>query len=159
MRKAGFEVAKAGFEVTKAGFEVTKAGFEVAKAGFEVAKAGFEVTKAGFEVAKAGFEVAKAGFEVAKAGLMKVVQTFKSNPQPLPCKGRGARIKASRPFGATVYTQVELPPLIPRCIGGKQEKKSSSLPFIRGGLGWGKTLVNHLFQTCVYTIAVSARGG
>ncbi|MEH2053626.1 hypothetical protein, partial [Nostoc sp.] len=22
----------------------------------------------------------------------------------------------------------------------------------RGGLGWGKTLVNQLFQTCVYTI-------
>ena len=25
----------------------------------------------------------------------------------------------------------------------------------RGGLGWGKTLVNQLFQTCVYTVAVS----
>ncbi|MCC5600398.1 hypothetical protein [Nostoc favosum] len=119
LRKAGFEVTKAGFEVAKAGLEVTKASLEVTKASLEVTKASLEVAKAGFEVAKAGFEVAKAGFEVAKAGLMKVVQTFKLNPQPLPCKGRGARIKASRPFGATVYTQVELPPLIPpmHCYG------------------------------------------
>ncbi|ODH00779.1 hypothetical protein A4S05_31855 [Nostoc sp. KVJ20] len=47
---------------------------------------------------------------------------------------------------ATVYIQVELPPLIPPCQGGK--KKSFSLPFARGGLGWGKTLLNQLFQTC-----------
>ncbi|WP_292758575.1 hypothetical protein, partial [Nostoc sp. NOS(2021)] len=33
-------------------------------------------------------------------------------------------------------------------------RKSSSLPFIRGGLGWGKTLVNQLFQTCVYTVGL-----
>ncbi len=30
----------------------------------------------------------------------------KPNPQPLPYKGRGARIKASRTVAATVYTQV-----------------------------------------------------
>ncbi|MBN4001490.1 hypothetical protein [Nostoc sp. LPT] len=101
---------KASLQVAKAGFEVAKASLQVAKAGFEVAKASFKVAKAGFEVAKAGFEVAKASFEVAKAGLMKVVQTFKPNPQPLPCKGRGARIKVSRPFGATVYTQSNYPP-------------------------------------------------
>ncbi len=47
------------------------------------------------------------------------------HPQPL------------RVLRATVYTQVELPPLIPPYKGGKQENKSSSLPFIRGGLGWG----------------------
>lgn len=23
-----------------------------------------------------------------------------------------------------------------------------------GGLGWGKTLVNQLFQTCVYTVGI-----
>ena len=51
-----------------------------------------------------------------------------------------------------VYTEVELPPLIPPWKGGK--KKSSSLPFPRGGLGWGKSLVNQLFQTCVYTVAL-----
>ncbi|QFS49046.1 hypothetical protein GXM_06540 [Nostoc sphaeroides CCNUC1] len=28
--------------------------------------------------------------------------------------------------------------------GGKQEDKSSSLPFIRAGLGWGKTFANDL---------------
>jgi hypothetical protein len=55
-------------------------------------------------------------------------------------------------LGATVYTQVELPPLIPPYKGGRPE--SSSLPFIRGGLGWGKTLVNQLFPTCVYTVAL-----
>ncbi|MEH2009097.1 hypothetical protein [Nostoc sp.] len=31
------------------------------------------------------------------------------------------------------------------------------LPFARAGLGWGKILVNQLFQTCVYT--VGKRGG
>ena len=33
------------------------------------------------------------------------------------------------------YPTYVLPPLIPPCKGGK--KKSSSLPFTRGGLGWG----------------------
>ena len=79
-------------------------------------------------------------------------------------------------FNPTVYTQIELPPLIPPYKGGKSEiwfplracsclffssflikggnQKFGSLPFIRGGLGWGKTLVNQLFQTCVYTVAI-----
>ena len=46
---------------------------------------------------------------------------YRPNPQPLPFKGRGVRFKASLLLGATVYTQVELPPLIPPCKGGKQE--------------------------------------
>jgi len=57
---------------------------------------------------------------------------------------------------ATVYTQVELPPLIPPWKGGKQE--SSSLPFARGGLGWGKTRIYQLFPTSVYMGALP-RGG
>ena len=52
-----------------------------------------------------------------------------------------------------MYTEVELPPLIPPFIGGKQE--SSSLPLTRGGLGWGKTVISQLFQTCVYTVALA----
>jgi hypothetical protein len=28
-----------------------------------------------------------------------------------------------------------------------------TVAFIRGGLGRGKTLINQLFQTCVYTVA------
>ena len=50
-----------------------------------------------------------------------------------------------------MYTQVELPPLIPPYKGGKQ-KKYCSLPFIRGGLGWGKTEIYQLLETCVYTV-------
>ncbi|MEH2452580.1 hypothetical protein [Nostoc sp.] len=57
---------------------------------------------------------------------------------------------------ATVYTQVELPPLIPPYKGGKQ-KKCCSLPFIRGGLGWGKTEIYQLLETCVYTVAYQGR--
>ena len=52
-----------------------------------------------------------------------------------------------------MYTQVKLPPL----EKGKQE--SSSFPFPRGGLGWGKTVISQLFQTCVYTVAALAKGG
>jgi len=40
------------------------------------------------------------------------------------------------PFITTVYTQVKLPPLIPPMYLG-ETGKISSLPFIRGGLGWG----------------------
>jgi hypothetical protein len=29
-----------------------------------------------------------------------------------------------------------------------------TVAFPRGGLGWGKTLVNQLFQTCMYTVAL-----
>ncbi len=36
------------------------------------------------------------------------------------------------------YSTGILPPLIPPWKGGK--KKSSSLPFTRGGLGWGNAL-------------------
>ncbi|OYD92606.1 hypothetical protein CDG76_24150 [Nostoc sp. 'Peltigera membranacea cyanobiont' 210A] len=43
----------------------------------------------------------------------------------------------------------------PNVLGGN--RKSSSLPFIRGGLGWGKTLVNQLFQTYVYTVVIDKR--
>ncbi|YAG07315.1 hypothetical protein NSTC731_03627 [Nostoc sp. DSM 114167] len=35
-----------------------------------------------------------------------------------------------------------LPPLVPPYKGGKQEK-SGSLPFLRGGLGWGKKYLIH----------------
>ncbi|WP_334730930.1 hypothetical protein [Nostoc sp.] len=31
----------------------------------------------------------------------------------------------------------------------------SSLPFIRGGLGWGKTQIRKLLQTCLYTTAIN----
>ncbi|MEH2009125.1 hypothetical protein, partial [Nostoc sp.] len=57
------------------------------------------------------------------------------------------------------------------CKGGKQESSSLTphassrqsrptqwLPFARGGLGWGKTLINQLFQTCVYTVGRGAVG-
>ena len=52
---------------------------------------------------------------------------------------------------ATVYTQVELPPLIPPCKGGKPENLVPS-PLHRGGLGWGKTRIYQLFPTSVYTV-------
>ncbi len=48
------------------------------------------------------------------------------------------------PCKASVYTQVELPPLIPPYKGGKQEK-SGSLPLQRGGLGRGKTYASSQF--------------
>jgi hypothetical protein len=38
-------------------------------------------------------------------------------------------------LSSNAYSTDVLPPLIPPLQGGK--KKSSSLPFIRGGLGWG----------------------
>jgi|GEM_PF-2274644 len=66
------------------------------------------------------------------------------HPQPLPaCR-------------ATVYTQVELPPLIPPFQGGKPENLVPS-PMHRGGLGWGKTRIYRLFPTSVYTGGL--RGG
>jgi hypothetical protein len=51
-----------------------------------------------------------------------------------------------------VHTSRITPLNPPDILGGN--RKSSSLPFTRGGLGWGKTLVNQLFQTCVYTVAL-----
>ena len=42
------------------------------------------------------------------------------------------------------------PPQSPLGKGGS--RKSSSLPFTRGGLGWGKNQLLKLLQTCVYTI-------
>ncbi|MDF5736698.1 MULTISPECIES: hypothetical protein [unclassified Nostoc] len=52
-------------------------------------------------------------------------------------------------------------PLIPNFYRMPQVKiakksecdRSSGSPIYRRGLGWGKTLVNQLFQTCVYTVA------
>jgi hypothetical protein len=44
------------------------------------------------------------------------------------------------------------PPLERRETG-----KSSSLPFLRGGLGWGKTRIHQLLETCVYTVATMGR--
>jgi hypothetical protein len=58
---------------------------------------------------------------------------------------------------AIVYTQVKLPPLIPRCFGGKPKKLVPS-PKHRGGLGWGNLRNNGDSITCVYTVALS-RGG
>jgi hypothetical protein len=66
-----------------------------------------------------------------------------------PYKGRGVRIKAS--LIGRIYTSQITPLNPPDILGGN--RKSLSLPFIRGGLGRGKTLVNQLFQTCVYTVA------
>ena len=42
------------------------------------------------------------------------------------------------------------PPQSPLGKGGS--RKSSSLPFTRGGLGWGKNQLLKLLQTCVYTV-------
>jgi len=55
------------------------------------------------------------------------------------------------PFITTVYTQVKLPPLIPPMYLG-ETGKISSLPFIRGGLGWGNLRNNSDSITCVYTV-------
>jgi hypothetical protein len=60
------------------------------------------------------------------------------------------------PWYYGVYTSRITPLNPPDVLGGNN--KSSSLPFIRAGLGWGKTLVNQLFQTCVDTVAL-VRGG
>jgi hypothetical protein len=57
---------------------------------------------------------------------------------------------------ATVYIQVELPPSIPPMHWAEAGNLVPS-PMHWGGLGWRKTLVNQLFQTCVYTVAF-ARG-
>ena len=56
-----------------------------------------------------------------------------------------------------MYTQVELPPLIPPFQGGKPENLVPS-PMHRGGLGWGKTRIYQLFPTSVYTVAVNGEG-
>ncbi len=72
-------------------------------------------------------------------------------------------------LGATVYTQVQLPPLEsyrvytspitplnpPDILGGKRNLVPS--PIYRGGLGWGKIQVRKLFHTCVYTLSDSER--
>ena len=56
-----------------------------------------------------------------------------------------------------MYTQVKLPPLIsPMLWGGN--RKISSLPFARGGLGWGNLRNNGDSITCVYTVAPFRRG-
>ncbi|MEH2010132.1 hypothetical protein, partial [Nostoc sp.] len=74
------------------------------------AKASLEVAKASLEVAKASLEVAKASLEVAKASL----EVAKAG---------------------LMYTQVELPPLIPPWKGGKQEIQFPPLyKAIAGGL-------------------------
>jgi hypothetical protein len=35
-------------------------------------------------------------------------------------------------------------------------RKPKNLP-LKGGLGWGKTVISQLFQTCVYTVASCRR--
>ncbi|MEH2360050.1 hypothetical protein [Nostoc sp.] len=62
------------------------------------------------------------------------------NPLPLP-----------RGYG------VELPPLIPP-IDWWETGNLVPSPIDWGGLGCGKTLVNQLFQTCVYTVVTKGRG-
>jgi hypothetical protein len=52
----------------------------------------------------------------------------------------------------TVISITLLPPLIPPYKGGKPEK-SSSLPFIRGGLGWGKKI----FDTSIMTFQTTSK--
>ncbi len=47
------------------------------------------------------------------------------------------------------------PPQSPLGKGGS--RKSSSLPFTRAGLGWGKNQIRKLLQTCVYTVASTSR--
>ncbi len=49
--------------------------------------------------------------------------------------GRGTICCIGVNLSLNAYSTYVLPPLIPPYKGGK--KKSSSLPFIRGGLGWG----------------------
>ncbi|AUB38798.1 hypothetical protein COO91_04773 [Nostoc flagelliforme CCNUN1] len=48
------------------------------------------------------------------------------------------------------------------CVHGSLRNGGNSdivpSPMHRGGLGWGKTLVNQLFQTCVYTVVAKGRG-
>ena len=49
-----------------------------------------------------------------------------------------------------MYTQVKLPPLIPPMLWG-ETGKISSLPFTRGGLGWGNLRNNGGDSiTCVF---------
>ncbi|RCJ37742.1 hypothetical protein A6769_12685 [Nostoc punctiforme NIES-2108] len=62
----------------------------------------------------------------------------------------------SSPLQGYGVTQLELPPLIPPMFWG-ETGKSSSLPFSRGGLGWGKIQIHQVFQTCVYTTAPTGR--
>jgi hypothetical protein len=50
-------------------------------------------------------------------------------------RGRGLALLIGVNLSLNAYPTYVLPPLIPPCKGGK--KKSSSLPFTRGGLGWG----------------------
>ncbi|MGV0108143.1 Low-complexity protein [Nostoc sp. DSM 114160] len=54
-----------------------------------------------------------------------------------------------------VHTSLITPLNPPDALGGN--KKSGSLPFARGGLGWGKTDIYQRLQTCVYTVADSKK--
>jgi hypothetical protein len=88
--------------------------------------------------------------------------SYLDSPHPLtpsPTTGRRGigNISPLAHVWATVYTQVELPPLIPPCKGGKQGE-SSSLPLERGGLGWGNARTGSDSITCVYTVAMFGRG-
>jgi hypothetical protein len=88
---------------------------------------------------------------------------------PQYCGLHGNSIQNLTPFPspqckATVYTQVGvtfetrvLPPLIPPMDWG-ETRKSSSLPFPRGGLGWGNSRTGSDSITCVYTVALLKRG-
>ncbi len=95
-------------------------------------------------------------FEQVYYGVSNIVLPL---PNPPLIKGRGLDFLLSSLSNATVYTQVKLPPLIPPMYLG-ETGKISSLPFTRGGLGWGNLRNNSdliakrsVGITCVYTVA------
>ena len=59
---------------------------------------------------------------------------------PMSCRETRKSSSPLRCVGATVYTQVKLPPLVPPWKWGKPEKLVPS-PIHRGGLGWGITVI------------------
>jgi hypothetical protein len=63
---------------------------------------------------------------------------FDLSPNLSP-KRREALNSYPLPYNYGVHTS-RITPLNPPLERGEKEIKSSSLPFIRGGLGWGKTL-------------------
>jgi hypothetical protein len=66
-------------------------------------------------------------------------------PNPSPYQGYGVHTSRITPLNP------------PDGLGGKRNL-SSSLPFTRGGLGWGNSRTGSDSITCVYTIALPRRG-
>ncbi len=84
--------------------------------------------------------------------LSSVVRTLSSVLRTLSFNIAELSFEASLLVEATVVHTSQITPLNPPLERG-ETRKSSSLPFPRGGLGWGNSRTDSDSITCVYTVA------